>query len=98
MEPVSSVTRATSTTWATPTPPTESASGAFGPLLERMLGEASRAHGTADQAVKDLALGKSDDLHSVALAVARADLSFRMVLEVRNRMIEAYQEIMRMQV
>ena len=43
-------------------------------------------------------MGQTDNLHSVMLAVAKADLSFRTILEVRNRLTDAFQEIMRMQV
>jgi flagellar hook-basal body complex protein FliE len=66
--------------------------------LNGLLAGASAEGAKASQAVRDLALGRTDNLHSVALAVARADLSFRMVLEMRNRLSDAYQEIMRMSV
>jgi flagellar hook-basal body complex protein FliE len=48
--------------------------------------------------VKSLAQGEITDVHEVMLAMTRADLSFRMMLEVRNKLLEAYQEVMRMQV
>ena len=44
------------------------------------------------------ALGRTDALHEVMLQVAQADLSFRFILEIRNRLTEAYQEIMKMQI
>lgn len=43
-------------------------------------------------------MGEVDDVHQVMLAMDRADLSFRMTLEVRNKLLEAYQEVMRLQV
>ena len=43
-------------------------------------------------------MGETDNLHSVMLQMAQADLAFRLVLEVRNRLTEAYQEVMKMQV
>jgi flagellar hook-basal body complex protein FliE len=49
-------------------------------------------------AIRELATGQTDNLHEVLLTVAKADLSFRTILEVRNRLTEAYQEVMRMQV
>ena len=63
-----------------------------------MLSTNARDEANANQAVLDLAMGRADDLHTVALAASKADISFRKILEVRNRMLEAYQEIMRMQV
>jgi flagellar hook-basal body complex protein FliE len=82
-------------------PSVESGAGQRTPFLktvEHFLGQASAQDAAAEQAVKDLATGKTDEIHDVMLALARADLSFRLVLEVRNRLTEAYQEIMRMQV
>jgi flagellar hook-basal body complex protein FliE len=67
-------------------------------VVEKLLGEANAGQLHADQATRDLAAGQVENLHDVMVAVAKADLSFRMILEVRNRLTEAYQEIMRMQV
>jgi flagellar hook-basal body complex protein FliE len=72
--------------------------GGFGQVLQGVLGENAQATTAAAAAVQALATGQAQDLHTVSLAVARADLSFRLVLELRNRMAEAYQEVMRMQV
>ncbi len=52
----------------------------------------------ADNAVEKLATGEAENIHDVVLSMAEADLTFRLVLEIRNRLIESYQEIMRMQV
>ncbi|MEZ6184840.1 MAG: flagellar hook-basal body complex protein FliE [Planctomycetota bacterium] len=62
------------------------------------LGEVNDAQTRADQAVQDLAAGKVEDVHDVMLAMTEADLSFRLMLEVRNKLVEAYQEVSRMQV
>ena len=73
-------------------------SAAFGQLVQDILSGEASANRTADDAVKALASGKAESLHQVGLAVAQADLQFRLVLELRNRFTEAYQEVMRMQV
>jgi flagellar hook-basal body complex protein FliE len=73
-------------------------SAAFGRLVDDLLVGHATQHATADQAVQNLATGRADNLHEVSLAVAQADLSFRLLLELRNRATEAYQEVMRMQV
>jgi flagellar hook-basal body complex protein FliE len=70
----------------------------FHRIVDELIGTSVRADAKADQAVIDVALGKTDDIPGAALAVGMADLSFRRVLEVRNRVLDAYQEVMRMQV
>jgi flagellar hook-basal body complex protein FliE len=70
----------------------------FTKVVNDLIGYANGQQVTADRAVQDLALGKPDNLHTVMLSVAQADLSFRLFLEIRNRLTDAYQEIMRMQV
>src|SRR5262249_23172571 len=74
------------------------ATGAFGQLVAHFIGQATVQEAQSAQAVRKLTMGQTDDLHNVLLAVAKADLSFRLVLEIRNRLTEAFQEIMRMQV
>lgn len=51
----------------------------------------------ADQAVQDFESGKSPDLNSVVMATVKSDLSFRFLIEMRNRVTETYQELSRMQ-
>jgi flagellar hook-basal body complex protein FliE len=70
----------------------------FGSMVDRVLGSAAQNHQQAESAVNDLALGRTDNLHGVLMQVAQADLSFRLILEIRNRLSEAYQDIMKMQV
>ena len=72
--------------------------GGFARLLTGFLGEAGRSKAQAEQAVSNLAAGRADNVHNVMLSMAKADLSFHLVLEIRNRLSDAYQEIMRMQV
>ncbi len=75
-----------------------STGGTFQQLLSQVLSSSAETNAKADQAIQALATGQADDLHTVTLAVAQADLAFRMLLELRNRLTEAYQEVMRMQV
>src|SRR5579864_7731311 len=73
-------------------------SGGFAKIMEQLPGSASAQNLQANQAVSDLALGNSDSLHNVLLEVAKADLTFRLILEIRNRLTNAYQQITQMQV
>jgi len=52
----------------------------------------------ADQAIVDWRMGKIENLHEVSMALARADLSLRLLIQVRNKVVDAYQEVMRMQI
>jgi flagellar hook-basal body complex protein FliE len=79
-------------------PSAGSGSGAFGRLLTQFVGDAGAQQAHAEQAVQNLVSGRASNVHNVMLAMAKADLSFHLVLEIRNRLSDAYQEIMRMQV
>lgn len=70
----------------------------FGALLSNMVGDASAAEATSDGLVEKMAKGEPVDIHRVMSAVTEADLSFRMVMEVRNKLVEAWQQISRMPV
>ncbi|MFK7818279.1 MAG: flagellar hook-basal body complex protein FliE [Planctomycetaceae bacterium] len=79
-------------------PRSEASGASFAKLLGEMVNEASAQHQQADTSVKQLMSGETDNLHEVVLDAARADMSFRLLVEIRNKLMDAYQEIMRMQV
>ncbi len=70
----------------------------FGEFIKEMVNETNAAHLHSDAKVNDVAAGRSKDLHGAVLALEKADIQFRMLTQVRNKVIEAYREIMRMQV
>lgn len=72
--------------------------GGFAGVLNGLLAGNHQANAAADAAVRDLATGNAQDLHTVSMAVAQADVSFRLLLELRNRLSDAFQEVIRMQV
>src|SRR5579885_174584 len=78
--------------------PAADSDGPFARIVDKYLREAHQKQQAADQAVMDLATGKTENIHEVMLAVTKADLTFRTILQVRNRLTEAYQEITRMTV
>jgi flagellar hook-basal body complex protein FliE len=78
--------------------PRTAGTGGFLKIVEGLLSQANGQQVTADQAVRDLALGQTDNLHQVLLEVAKSDISFRLILEIRNRLSDAFQEIMRMSI
>ncbi|MCX7701574.1 MAG: flagellar hook-basal body complex protein FliE [Gemmataceae bacterium] len=75
-----------------------SGSAVFGDVLRDVMAREGLAAQQAAQAIQSLAAGQTDNMHAITLAVAQADLQFRLILELRNRFTEAYQEIMRMQI
>ena len=77
--------------------PAVSNGGLFGNVVERFIADANAQQVAADQSVEKLATGQSDSVHETMLALAKADLSLRLFMEVRNKAIDAYQEVMRMQ-
>lgn len=72
--------------------------GGFHSVLEGLIGRVEQSRGQAQQAVNGFLTGTNEELHSVALAAQRSELEFELFLQVRNKVVQAYQEIMRMQV
>jgi flagellar hook-basal body complex protein FliE len=70
---------------------------AFGDILKQALQEVNQVSAQADTEARNLMTGESADMHSAMLAVQKADLSFQMMMAVRSKLIDAYREVMRMQ-
>jgi flagellar hook-basal body complex protein FliE len=60
--------------------------------------QTSALQSQAETAQKRLLVGESDDLHGVMIAMEKAGMAFQLTLAVRNKVVEAYQEVMRMQI
>lgn len=74
------------------------AGDAFKTALQDAFQSVDRLQKTAHASTESLLRGENEDLHKVALDQQRAALSFDLFLQVRNKAVSAYQEIMRMQV
>jgi len=70
----------------------------FADTLKESIAEVNRLQTEASQAVQDLVTGKNRDVHSTVIAMQKADVSFKLMMEVRNKIVDAYKEVMRMQV
>jgi flagellar hook-basal body complex protein FliE len=70
----------------------------FGDVLKDAISTVNEVQRQSDLEIQKLMTGESQDLHATLIAVQKADLSFQMMMQVRNKIIQAYQEIMRMQV
>jgi flagellar hook-basal body complex protein FliE len=69
----------------------------FGGVLGSAIEQVNNLQSTAEQQVTGLLAGNGTDVHSAALSVERASLAFDLMLQVRNKVVSAYQEISRLQ-
>lgn len=70
----------------------------FGTLLEGAIASANRQGLTAADAAREFAAGRRDDIHGTMIALSKADIELRLVGNVRNKVVEAFYELWRMQV
>jgi flagellar hook-basal body complex protein FliE len=71
--------------------------GKFLETLQHSIDQAEGAQGDAATQVAQLLNGQGADLHSAMIAVEKADLSFQLMMQVRNKIVQAYQQISNMQ-
>jgi flagellar hook-basal body complex protein FliE len=69
----------------------------FVETLRGAMDQVNQLQGAADTKVGALLQGNGMDVHSAMIAVEKADLSFQLMMQVRNKIVQAYQEISRMQ-
>jgi flagellar hook-basal body complex protein FliE len=70
----------------------------FGDTLSQAIADVNSLQAEAGKAVEKMVAGESTDLHDVMIAVEKARTSFDLLMEIRNKTIDVYREIMRMQV
>ncbi len=70
----------------------------FKAFLTEALEKVNQQQIYSEQMTQQLALGQVENLHDVMIAAEQASVSLQMVVQVRNKVVEAYQEIMRMQI
>ncbi len=70
----------------------------FSQTLSKVLAEVNELQVRSDKLIEDLAAGRSVDIHEVMIAQQEADLAFRLIQEIRDKLIAAYQELMRTQI
>src|SRR3954452_3871000 len=96
--PVSSLAPIQQVQPLTPAAAAKTDTGEFRNALQSAIHEVERSGATADQGVKSFLSGEDGELHSSILATQKAELEFDMFLQVRNKVVSAYQEIMRVQI
>ena len=70
----------------------------FADTLKQSIREVNAVQQQADQAIVDLTVGKKQDLHQTMVAIEKADVAFQLMMQVRNKLVSAYEEVSRMQI
>ena len=79
-------------------PPSAAPDRSFNDTLMESIGEVQRLQNEADTTIRKLVAGEIKDVTDVVVAVEKADVAFQTMMVVRNKMMQAYEEVMRMQV
>ena len=80
-----------------PAPGSTTAAGEFGSILQSAVQKVNQTQTDASQSIQRFLTGQGEELHNVALATQRAAIAFDLGLQVRNRVVAAYQELMKIQ-
>ena len=70
----------------------------FGDVLQESVDKVNLYQTQADTSIKELVAGRNKNIHETMLSIERADSSLKLMMQVRNKILDAYKEIMRMQV
>lgn len=70
----------------------------FGGMFKKALQDVNAAQKESEVKTNQLVMGEGTDIHEVMIASQKANLSLQLTVQMRNKVVEAYQEIMRMQV
>lgn len=78
--------------------PGQPSGDSFGNVLGKMISDVNAKQNVANAAVDGLQSGQNVPLHQAVIAMEEANVSFQLMVEVRNKLLDAYQELMRMQI
>jgi flagellar hook-basal body complex protein FliE len=88
----------TGTLPTSPTVPSSSETeGGFGATLKNAISQVNELSDNSDQKVAQLVQGDRQDVHNVMIAVEKADIAFQLMMQVRNKIVNAYQEVSKLQ-
>ncbi len=80
------------------TGPSSGGDKTFADTLKEAVGQVNTLQKESDVKMQELATGKTSNIPEVMMAAEKADIALRLMVQVRNKVIEAYQEVMKMQV
>jgi flagellar hook-basal body complex protein FliE len=78
--------------------PSQPAGDSFGNVLGKLISDVNAKQNAASAAVDGLQSGSGVPLHQAVIAMEEANVSFQLMVEVRNKLLDSYQELMRMQI
>jgi flagellar hook-basal body complex protein FliE len=78
-------------------PSSSETEGGFGATLRDAISQVNNLSDVSDQKVADLIKGGQGDVHNVMIAVQKADIAFQLMMQVRNKIVNAYQEVSKLQ-
>ena len=76
----------------------QESAGSFAQMLKDGLEKVNEAQVQADNAVKEAIAGRNKNIHETMLLIEKADMTYKFAMQVRNKIIDAYREVMKMQV
>ncbi len=82
---------------AQPGAPTAAPSEGFSQMLEGLVATVNDKQDAAQAVTRKVLMGETDQLHQSVIAMQEASVAFSMMVQVRNKLVESYQELMRMQ-
>jgi flagellar hook-basal body complex protein FliE len=99
---IDSISHALQSSTITPLPslfePVNEAQGSFGNMVNQGLSQVNQQLLTSETDLQTLATGDVQNLHQIMIRLEESRLSFQLMLQVRNRLLESYQDIMKMQI
>jgi flagellar hook-basal body complex protein FliE len=72
--------------------------GAFGSVLKDAISDINKLQNDADKTIAKVQVEDAGSIHEAMIALEKAGISFQVMMQVRNKILDAYQEVMRMQV
>jgi flagellar hook-basal body complex protein FliE len=76
----------------------EKKEASFSDILENSIEKVNDYQSQADTAIKEMIAGRNKNIHETMLTIERADTSLKLMMQVRNKILDAYKEIIRMQI
>jgi flagellar hook-basal body complex protein FliE len=76
----------------------QTGTASFGQMLKGSLEQVNQLQNESDSSIDNLANGTQTDIHQTMIAVEKADVSFQLLMQIRNKLIAAYDKVMRMPV